>query len=410
MILFNPNSLRKIAIFPYTNALFFENNFSYVPFLNHTNVYVKTPSFDYFLSNDLDNMKSDVEDATNFIAGAVESLKIDKIDYYESVNTFTYSDFISSPKNNVIKTAGSMSIPVLLPYNENQSFSLFQEAIWRIGVYPFIPFFIYSDVTPINLGGPLFSKQFNIKASQESAVNINLTFEGGTAIKSPDPGTIDFSEFPFNESYYNEVLDGSPITNTFVYRQAKTYDCLFGVPIDLSVDTSVGIYTSYSQQTQWYSNQNYVNIIEMQLTIDQDLTTKWTTNDGLNKNISDGMKVISMKKRKAHGTITFTASTDLTYVFSSPGKRIQELVMYFGGPFYFPMKNVNINIFDVLINGDNYYVHTLDFFAMYQPTTPKQYSTLKQESEMDWYKLNMFNISHEGIFEPIEGKVYVTPQ
>lgn len=413
MILYRPSSNNKTAIFLYKNNLFFENNFSYIPFLNHQEVYVKVPSFDYLLSDSVASMNAEILDTSNFIFGAVKSLKINGIDYYSPVDTFTYSDFISTPMNNVLKTSGSFLSPGLLPFVEGNQISMFQEVLWRLAVYPFLPFFLYTDMAPSNIGGPLFIKTFNISVEDKSGVDIQVDFEGGVSVKSPDPGSIDSEEFPFTDTYYSEIAT-SPldrINESFSHRVTKIYDCLFGIPIDLSVTTSVGIYTSYYNQRYWYSNQNNVNITSMKLSINQELKLTWTSNDGIYKNIIDGIRCVSMRKRTVSGNIKFIASTDLTFVFSKPKQRIQELVMYFGGPFYFPMKNVNINIFSASLNAETgYYEHELSFFAMLQPPPERNYTPLYSPNDMDWYKLNIFNISYEGIFRDFEGNIYVEPQ
>ena len=55
----------------------------------------------------------------NYRLGMLENLTIDKIDFFKPVETFTYSNYISSLQSNSLKTSGSMTIPVILPFNSN---------------------------------------------------------------------------------------------------------------------------------------------------------------------------------------------------------------------------------------------------------------------------------------------------
>mgnify|MGYP003552278996 FL=1 len=409
MIIFNPSTAKKIAIFPYTqNALFFTETGSYIPFLNVDKIKVLTPSFDFLLNTQRPDMETSAADGDNYFFGAANNLNIDGIEYYKPLNTFTYSPFISTPQNNVLKTSGNLSTLCVLPYNEQNSFSKFQESLWRISVYPFIPFFLYTDVSPTNIGGPLFSKNFSISVDSSSAVKIDLSFEGGTSIKTPDPGTIDSYTFPFSDTYTPGIgvtgigTDNQDILQDqiFSYRAAKIFDCIFGFP---TTAFSTGIYTSYAAAPGWRSNQNYVKITEMKLNIIQNLTITYTANDGETKNIINGIKCIAMSERTVEGSIQFIASSDLSYIYSTPNARIQEMVMYFGGPYYYPMKNVSIQpTSSISINPQNgSYIHSIKFIALLQPSPSK---------ETDWFKLNQFDISYEGILRPITGSLYVDEQ
>lgn len=404
MILFQPGSLYKIAIYPYlNNTLFYDNSLSHMPFLNYTYTSVKVPAFDYLSGVYLDDMRTNALDPLNYAFGACNQYKIDAVNYYNPIDTFTYSSFMAGPMNNVLKLSGSFTAPVVLPFNTTTSFSQFQEALWRIAVYPFVPFFVYTDAYPVNYGGPLFCKSFNISCNADQGTSVTVNFTGGTSVLPPEPGTIEEYYFPFTEQYDPSAGIGSTEASanpTFVYRQARTYDALFGYPYDAETINELGVYDAYMPNTSWYSNQHDLNITGMSLQISQELSEFYTGNNGYTKNISDGMRHLALKSRKVTGKISFVCSKDILYVFINPKWRTQEIVMYFGGPYYFPMKNVYFNFYDSTLNGDGYYEHTIEFSALYHPPT----------DTMDWYKLNMFDINYEGMFRPITGALYVEHQ
>jgi hypothetical protein len=395
MTLFNPGSLQKIAICIYNKNDFYTQNQSQIPLLyynmnNNAPLPIPAASFDFYASPTIGNMETFASKPSNYYFGACESFKIDKIDYYAAVPTFTYSDYISLPKGNTLKTKGTITVPVVLPYNSSVSFSKFLECLWRISIYTFSPFFFYTTVNPINLGGPLFSNSFSISVSDTSPVKIDMGFEGGTVLSSNmdipiTPQTID-SIFPFPSEY-------NPLQNTFTYRQAKTYDCFFLIPVrPRKLESISGIYSNYSNQTGFYSSQNNVNIISMNLKIIQELEMSFTANDGISKNIINGPKHIGLKKRKVSGSVTFMSTTDLSLMYD--GDKIQKFVMYFGGPFYYPMTNVNVQQFDVSITA-NEFKHTIDFIAL-----------LGESIFPEYYLQNEFDINLHHFSDPITGNVY----
>jgi hypothetical protein len=395
MTLFNPGSLQQVAICLYNKSDFFQQNFSQIPFLNlmGSRTQVSAASFDFTASPTLKNIKTFASDPKNYIFGACENFKIEKIPYYKPVSTFTYSDFIAQPTSNTLKTAGSISVPVVLPFNKNVAFSKFLECLWRISIYTFSPFFFYTSVKPINLGGPLFAKNFNISVNENSPVKINMSFEGGTytivsAQKTFPPQNIN-TIFPFPANY-------QPGDENFTYRTAKNYDCFFLIPNNKSLFSTDDIYNSYSNQEGFFSNQNSINIMSMSLSVDQKLEIVHTAVDGISKNIYNGPKHIGLKKRSVTGSVTFSSTTDLTLMYS--GNKIQQFVMYFGGPFYYPMNNVNVQQFEMTLNG-NEFIHTIEFIAL-----------LQESIFADFYKQNEFDIFSDHFIDPITGEVFTKPQ
>ena len=400
MTLFNPGSLQKIAICIYNKLDFYQQNFSQIPLLNFNSginppLPLAAASYDFIASPTVGNFQSFASNPANYYFGGCESFNIDKIEYYRAVPTFTYSDFISLPTGNTLKTKGSIAVPVVLPYNGSVSFSKFLECLWRISVYTFSPFFFYTNVNPINLGGPLFSNNFEISVSDNSPVKISMGFEGGTVSESNNV-------LPFTPDYINNIfpfpINYNPANTTFTYRHAKVYDCFFLIPnpTETSLTDTSQIYQLYNNQVGFFSGQNNVNITSMSLSIVQELEMTFTANDGVSKNIIDGPKHIGLKKRKVKGSVTFMSTTDLSFMYS--GDRIQQFVMYFGGPFYYPMNNVNVQQFDVKIIASDF-KHTIEFIAL-----------LQISDFHDYYLQNEFDISPSHFTDPITGTVYTGSQ
>ena len=427
MILFNPSSLKRVAISIYNRENFYQQNFEYIPFLNvyratiPSNTVKKfTPSFDFFNKALQGDLELTARLDFNYDFGLVQKLSIDEIKFYDPVDTFTWSKYIASPQNNVLKTSGSLSIPVILPYSPDSPNSKFLQQIWRLGVYWFVPFFLSTDVYPQNIGGPLFVKKFSISLSD--SVSINLNFTGGSAYGAPkslyeSKNWIDFKNYYDTDEiattgvgFAAENVGINTTYSTFrsVFRAAKNYDCLLVVEEasfkdsndlneNLTNTTSDNFYTSYSASSQSMLIQGN-NIYSMSLNIDNEIQELYTGNDGITKNILDGMRYISLKSRKVSGTIEFIASQNLQALFQTGVNK--TLIMHFGGPFYFPMKNVIFEVFSLDISADNAsYIHKINFQALLQESPSPFY-----------YNQNEFDVNPQGLFGPPTGEIYVNPQ
>lgn len=406
MNVFNPSSTKKVAICIFNKEVFYNQNFSILPFLtvSDNSVLVYTPSFDFLTSPVKQAIQTFAQDPKNYVFGGVNNFLISPIDYYKAVNTFTYSDFTSQKKMDSIRTEGSLVIPMVIPYNQNVSFSKFLESLWRISVFNFVPFFLYTDASPKNIGGPLFSEKFNISVSGGESVKINLKFKGGTSIRPPD-AIVNSADtiFPFPTNY--NPLDPS---TTFVYRTAQSYDCFFYIPTPVNATKDSDIYNTYSNVNGFYSNKNSVNIQSMSLDITQNIKMLWsaspgggnasnTTKNGVKNTLIDGVKYIGMEKRTVTGKISFISSSDLSLMYR--GSKIQQFVMYFGGPFYYPMNNVNVQLFSAELLSEEFYVHEIEFIALLQPSPNKEY-----------YKQGEFDIDYTVLFNPITGAVNTKSQ
>ena len=420
MILFNPSSLKRVAIALYNNQTFYNENFEYMPFINvyratiPANTVKKfTPSFDFFNESLQGTLSEIAKDESSYNFGLVNSLNINDIKFFEAVDTYTWSKFISSPQNNALKTEGKITLPVILPYSTDQPNSKFLQQIWRLAVYWFVPFFLSTDVYPQNIGAPLFVKKFSISASD--SVSIDLDFVGGSAYAFPknlyeNKNWIDFKKYYDTSDVAATSVGINSSFSSFrsVYRVAKTYDCLLllgqtqfkeNSESNNSVE-SLGIssfYAAYSPLARSIAVQGN-NIYSMSLSVDNKLEEKYTANDGVNKNIIDGMRYISLKSRSVSGSIEFIASQNLQKYFDTGVNK--TLVMYFGGPFYFPMENVSFQVFSLEVSAEkSSYIHKVNFTAL-----------LQESAYQEYYKQNEFNVHLDGLFGEPTGEIYVKPQ
>lgn len=325
-----------------------------------------------------------------FHFGFAKSLEHEKIELYKAVDTFNYTKFNALPCNNALKTQGLIHVPVLLPFTQYENHSEFMECIYRISISVFAPFFIYTDLEPNNLGGPLFLESFSISVNDAQDLECSLKFQGGTIVPDILGG----------RPYFNDVNDqGTPTLrqNNQTYRTAKNYDCVLIIGDIATVDATQGFYNSLGEQIAWMSGQDF-EIVEMSLNINQELDLKYTANDGFTKTLFDGPSFISLKERKVSGSITIISATDLSLFYYNYDKNIQSLTMYFGGPFFYPMKNVVFQPFKMELQADqSTYRHKIDFIALVQPTSNKNY-----------FKQNVFDLFIDGL--PIDGTLKTNPQ
>lgn len=388
----NPASLKRISIAMHNLPSFFENSKTIMPFLYEIagNIPVNVPCLDMYDDAAYYELLYTAGFSDNYYMGMIESMNINGIDLYGAVNTFTYSKFLSLPLNNKIMTEGSLSVPVLFPYDGNEFNSYFLEILWRLSVYPFVPFFLNSDMYPQNIGGPLFVKSFKIGSGDGKPTMINIEFTGGSYITPPNP---------YADNGLSTYLTGYGTTEGWrtVYRGAMNYDSLISMTLNTEIDTSVGINSAYGNLASALVVSG-LNIKDINLTVDQEIHKVYTANDKIFKFLGEGVKYISMKSRKVQGSISFVSSSDLTSYFLS-GKN-KEMVMFFGGPFYYPMKNVSIQVFSSTLAGDGVsFMNEVKFLALLQESNYPQY-----------YKQNEFDIHYEGLYEPISASVYATPQ
>jgi hypothetical protein len=406
MIIVKPSSLINVGLNIVTDPSFFSNLQDYLPILisknpnSNTltalpinNVTSKVPTFDLFFNDQI------IKNAANlsfFDNGLVNSFHINPIKIHKELNTFNYSNLTSTIDSEALKTTLALDMNVLLPFDqqstgvttyaipETNSNAKFQEKIYRLSVFPFVPAIFVTDLKLNNLGQPLFLNTFEISVSNDSPVSIKSTFEGTT------------KTYVDNKMY---VSDYSKNKNPF--RVSKIYDCFLA--INLPSQNQIGFTTNlYSSSKSYIISGKNINILGMSLKITNNIEVHFTASDGVNKKVSDGAKFLSMGKRNVSGDISFLATSDLSLIFYSSdkdGKNI-PLTMYFGSIFYYPLSNVLLQQFDVHVRGDGVtYEHTISFIAIIKPTNKTNY-----------YEQNEFDIDFSLLQKPIDGKLKIISQ
>lgn len=370
MIVVSPGSLYRVAIAVYAKTSFYTQQTSRVPFLNFS----KSQSSDanmidvpYIDVHDLvrnSNLQQFGLDGENYTFGFVNSLKINPITVHHAVNTNTYSNFIAQIKSDNYFTSGILNIPILIN-NQNYTSDLtdFYDQIWKLGVFYFLPFYIYTDISPTNLGGPLFVTDYKISVSDNSPVEIDVSFTGGLKYIPPD-----YIEPP--------VFQGE-------YRTARSYDCLV-IPNASRTESTSSPYV-YFNDLATYLSSNVFYLQSASLTIKNKISTIFTANTtNGTQQITDGVKYLALSKRTVKGSISFLASTDLLLIYSDIGSLVQQLTLYFSGPFIFAMDNVYINFFGSEVSGGgDSFIHTLDFDAYIIPTTSTERLAYWQQTEFN---------------------------
>lgn len=396
-MIINPASLQKISLMIYNRESFYNQGFSYIPFLNVFNNIISPSSVKALLPvYDFDNASLNqslqvlAEESDNYYLGLIKSLSIDEIEFYKPVDVYSYGNYISLPQNNVLKTSGKISIPGILPYNTGNFNSYFQEQVWRLGAYMFVPFFISSTVKPNNIGGPLFVNTYSIDLSEGGSVNIDIGFLGGTSILPP---TV------YGDNDLQSIIYGGSIgTNSQIFRTIKNYDCFIALNVNDGLGVGVGvsdIYAGYNYETIYIEGNN---ISSMSLSISNQLEAQYTSNDGIYKTLRLGMRYLAQKDREVSGSISFKTSQKLNDRFLAGLNN--SLTLYFGGPYYFPMKNVVLQPFGMNVSGgEATYTHTIKFTALLQST-----------SSLEYYKKNQFDLNINGLFAPLTAQVYTQPQ
>jgi hypothetical protein len=381
MIIVSPGSLYRVAIAVYDKKSFYTQQTSKVPFLNFSKYkdagfadanMIEIPYIDIHDLIRNSNLQQFGADGNNYAFGLVNSLNIDPIAIHQAVNTNTYSNFIAQIKSDNYFTGGTLKIPILIN-NQNYTSDLtdFYNQIWKLGVFYFMPFYIYTDVSPTNLGGPLFVTEYTIAVSDNGPVEVYIKFTGGLKYIPPD-----YIEPP--------VFQGE-------YRTARSYDCLV-IPNTSQTDSTSSPYVYFNNLAS-YLNSNVFYLKSASLTITNKISKKFTANTLTGtQQITDGVKYIALSKRTVKGSISFLASTDLLLIYSNIGFLIQSLTLYFSGPFIFSMDNVYINFFKSEVSGsDDSFIHTLDFEAYIIPTTSTEH--------LSYWQQNEFNIGINSAFQ-----------
>jgi hypothetical protein len=253
---------------------------------------------------------------------------------YKSLATiFTVSSF-----NHLDATAhvysGSFSFSPLIVNKdivENNTSETYdsERAIWQGVLFPAMPYLFAGTIEGTNSFGPTFLKRVSFTVSGEnelSPVDISCEFAGGKSMLSP---VMDRQQ-PQTISYANGL-------NFQPYRFGTMIDCLSAVGVFTNLEElkeNLIPYASIEKETP------LVRIVEMKLSMSQDVEFIFTGHKNSTSD-EDGPRFAEITNRKVTGSFKFFSREDSILMGNSETNPDSgELTMYFGGPFLFPMSNV----------------------------------------------------------------------
>lgn len=248
---------------------------------------------------------------------------------------------------------------------------------------PLFPIMVASSINSHYSFGPVFLSQMGFNVGGDGSlgiVDIDCRFTGGKALVSPDvnlfakkrPGIepIVFNQMnDLNNNAISENATNFPTTSFDFdfhrYRSASLLDVIVHdeyVPNFADLIAKVaGDYTGLIYTT---SIPKY-KIIKVSMDILQSISLTHTVpyiKTGVNsyekKADSFGPRFAQLDSRTVSGEIQYFGYTDRFYNNFNKG-----LTLYFGGPFYFPMKNVDWSNPTISIAPGGGYIHTYKFSA-----------------------------------------------
>lgn len=253
---------------------------------------------------------------------------------YKSLPTI----FTVSPFNHLDATghvySGSFSFYPLIANSdivENNNAETYEaeRAVWQGVLFPAMPFLLAGTINKTDFFGPVFFKKVTFSVSGAgglSPVDVSVEFGGGKALKSPTMDRVD-----------PEVVSYSNVTDFQPYRTASMTDCLssIGVFKDLQeLKDNLAPYYELEKESPT------VRILEMKLSMSQDVEFVFTGHKGASTD-EDGPRFAEIKNRKVTGSFKFFSREDSIIMGnSSTNPNSGQLTMYFGGPYLFPMSNV----------------------------------------------------------------------
>jgi hypothetical protein len=189
---------------------------------------------------------------------------------------------------------------------------------------------IPEDITTYCIG-PVFLNNISYSVSDGSDVSIELKTKGVKYASAK------------SATYFNSTDITIPVENyANVYRSANFIDCYF----DIISDTSI-------------LNSDSLRVVSMSLDVMQDFELQVTCASDID---NTGVRFIELKNRSVNGSVGFLAKSE--YIDPMLSK---EIIMYFGGPFYFRMRNIRWQnpTRAIAVDGENGgYLHTYSFVAL----------------------------------------------
>lgn len=204
-----------------------------------------------------------------------------------------------------------------------------ERAIWQGVLFPAMPFLLAGTIEKTDFFGPVFLKKVSFSvggAGELSPVDINVEFSGGKSIKSPTIDRVD-----------PDLISCLNITDYQPYRTASMVDCLSSIELITDLEE---LKTNLAPYHELEKENPTIRILEMKLSMTQDIDFAFTGHKGSSKD-EQGPRFAEIKNRKVTGSFKFFSREDAIIMgSSSTNSNSGQLTMYFGGPYLFPMPNV----------------------------------------------------------------------
>lgn len=285
---------------------------------------------------------------------------------------FTFSPLINIGFNDYFNllSGGDPELPSLLSDQYEA-----EQIIYLTARIPMFPVMICSTIPAHYTFGPVFAEQITFSCNGGNnlpIVNVTCRFVGGKSLISPAFSASDRKKPTPEPIIYNEMnnLDGTPIEELggdlfgynidyHRYRSASMIDCM----VDFNEYKNLG-----EMKNALLSNISYppaYKIIGFDMSISQNINLSFTypgsTNDDYTINYFGdkvGPKFANLGSREVSGTIKyFSFDKDIILPNTS------SLTLYFGGPFFFSMRYVDLNNPTVSIQPNGGYVHSYKYNA-----------------------------------------------
>lgn len=265
--------------------------------------------------------------------------------------------------------------PSYVNYLNDQSAA--EMVVYLASKVPLFPLMICSSLKSHYSFGPIFLNNinFSVRGGESlSAINVECNFVGGKILMSPDVPLYDASNATgavkkkpgIEPIIYNEMndLDNNPIVENAADLAGLNYDyhryrsaSLLDFVIDFKFYND---YLSLKAKVDTYKNlPPTYKIIDFSMTISQNIDLEFTnpyTTDYKRDDI--GPKFASLQSREVTGSISYFC---FNKTLQQPNT--SELSVYFGGPFFYAMRNVDWSNPTVSISPGGGYTHTYKWRA-----------------------------------------------
>lgn len=214
-------------------------------------------------------------------------------------------------------------------------------------IYPGMPMFVGTTTPASRAYGPVFmsSASFSVSGSGSlSPVQVSVDWKGGKVVRSPLMPP-------------NAFWDGDVETRGYAneYRTANMMDCGFDTTLQL---TPEDLALSMSNSRYW----DYEALVGMNLSVQQSVKFEYTC-PSRGRSDQHGPRFVSISNRVVRGEITFTGRDREALFEGMTQGSSGSATMYFGGPFLFPMQNVDWNKPTTTLNPGKTYDVTYSFVA-----------------------------------------------